>query len=175
MSSQDTQPPMLVEPTARLEAEFGAMAREYVAAGEPRDTTPLDDFTAYVTRLHRSHAGHARPGRVPQSTYWLVGGDRILGVSRLRHRLLPHLELEGGHIGYEIRPTERRRGLGTCILALTLEKARERGLMRVLITCDDDNVGSWRIIEHNGGSTYTEATSERSGKRIRQYWIDLPR
>jgi len=97
----------------------------------------------------------------------------ILGESRLRHSLTPALEHHGGHIGYVIRPSQRRKGYGTLILALTLEKARALGIQRVRITCDTDNTGSVRIIEKNGGILSAQVISERSGKLISQYWIDL--
>ncbi|MEW5867934.1 MAG: GNAT family N-acetyltransferase [Chloroflexota bacterium] len=83
------------------------------------------------------------------------------------------LDLEGRHIGYAIRPVRWRRGYGTHILALTLEKARERGLRRVLVTCDKENTASARIIEKNGGRLAGEALAERSGKPVLRYWIEL--
>jgi predicted acetyltransferase len=97
----------------------------------------------------------------------------ILGESRLRHWLTPNLEIEGGHIGYAIRPSMRRKGFGTKILALTLQKAVTFGLEKVLVTCDTHNIGSARIIEKNGGILAGYATSPRSGVQISQYWITL--
>ena len=108
------------------------------------------------------------------TTYWLVKDNEIvLGESRLRHRLTPALENEGGHIGYAIRPRQRRKGYGTCILRLTLEKARDMGLDRVLVTCDTDNLASARIIEKNGGALAGYGISPQSGIQVSQYWIDL--
>ena len=72
-----------------------------------------------------------------------------------------------------IRPSQRRRGYGTRILALTLDKARLLGLERVLVTCDDDNLGSARIIEKNGGLLASKGLSTSSGVLIRRYWIAL--
>jgi len=91
----------------------------------------------------------------------------------LRHQLTPALEHEGGHIGYDIRPSARRRGFGTLILALTLERARILGLARALLTCDTDNTASARIIERNGGALAARVVSNRTGKLISQYWIEL--
>jgi predicted acetyltransferase len=93
-----------------------------------------------------------RYGFVPYHTFWLVQDEtRILGELRLRHRLTEMLAIEGGHIGYNIRPSERRKGYGTLQLRLGLEKARGLRLTRVLVTCDDDNLPSAKIIETNGG------------------------
>jgi len=114
------------------------------------------------------------PGYVPSSTYWLVrDGRRVVARSSLRHRLNPHLEHEGGHIGYSVRPSEQRRGYGTAVCRLTLEKARTLGLERVLITCDEDNVASARIIETNGGRLENTVRARETGKLKRRYWIDL--
>ncbi|MHB8934154.1 MAG: GNAT family N-acetyltransferase, partial [Bellilinea sp.] len=93
--------------------------------------------------------------------------------SRLRHRLTPLLEEEGGHIGYDIRPSERGKGYATLLLALTLEKARESGMAGVLVTCDEDNIASARVIEKNKGQLLNTVVSQTSGKQVRRYWIDL--
>jgi len=117
---------------------------------------------------------HLPDGYVPATTYWLVrDGQRVVARSSLRHRLTPHLEREGGHIGYGVRPSERGKGYGTAVCRLTLEKARALGLPRVLITCDTDNLASARIIEKNGGVFESEARSRQTGKMKRRYWIDL--
>ena len=86
---------------------------------------------------------------------------------------MPHLEKEGGHIGYNIRPTERKKGYGTAILSLTLAKARGLGLKEVIVTCDSDNVGSLVIIEKNGGQHISTAASDHSGKQVNRYKIVL--
>ncbi|HWO44907.1 MAG TPA: GNAT family N-acetyltransferase [Methylomirabilota bacterium] len=81
----------------------------------------------------------------------------------------------GGHIGYDVRPSERRRGYGTRLLQMTLPEARRIGLTRVLITADDSNVASWRIIERNGGQCEPGLLMTESGA-LRRYWLDtLPR
>ena len=102
------------------------------------------DFPAYLLRTAEVERGTGiEPGSVPLSTYWLVNDDAfILGSSSLRHTLNPDLRDLGGNIGYKIHPLHRRKGYGTLILKLMLEKAHERGLTEVLVTCDADNIGS---------------------------------
>lgn len=164
----------LVEPTARFRTAFLAMAEEYLAAGDERYKSAFDDFSAYLVRLMNATRNVNLPlKRVPENNFWLVYDNRVLGRSRLRHRLTTDLEHEGGHIGYDIRPSERQKGYGTLILALTLEKAKDLGLNRVLLTCDRDNIGSVKIIEKNGGVLSGQAISKNSGKPISQYWIKL--
>ena len=88
--------------------------------------------------------------------------------------ILAGMMIEGGNIGYAIRPSERRKGFGTLILRLTLEKAKNIGLTRVLVTCDADNVASRKIIERNGGVLAGQVVSEHTGKLVMRYFIDAP-
>ncbi len=168
---------VLIEPTMALQDAYLSLAAECQAAGEQYSYCELaqKDFASYLAQVDAQQRGlDLLPGYVPMTTFWLVQ-DRavILGESRLRHHLSPALEVEGGHIGYMIRPAARRQGFGTLILALTLEKARLMGLRRVLVTCDTDNIGSARIIEKNGGLLDGYAVSPDSGVQISRYWIEL--
>ncbi len=162
--------PVLREPGEDLRAAFLDMATELAAAGDPR----------YLRRAEAGWPGRRerderppRPGWVPESEYCLVEHGRLLGCSRLRHWLTPALEHEGGHVGYDVRPSERRRGHGTLLLRLTCERAAARGLLRLRVTCDADNLGSIGVIENNGGVLEAEVPSRTRGVLIRQYWIDL--
>lgn len=165
----------LIDPTPDLELEFREMAAEWQEAGVDKHADASGDFAAYVETLERQKdAQELPPNRVPASTFWLVAADgRIVGTSRLRHWLVPHLEVEGGHIGYDVRPSERKQGYGTVLLALTLEKARDLGLAEVLVTCDRDNVASVRVIEKNGGREIGRGISDRTGKVVNRYRIEL--
>jgi len=98
----------------------------------------------------------------------------IVGESRFRHYVNDRLMLEGGHIGYHIRPSARQKGYGTEILRLTLRIAKDYGLERVYITCDTDNLPSAKIIEKNRGvfDTYTLSPWEEN-KQVSRYWIDI--
>jgi predicted acetyltransferase len=162
----------LVRANLALRDEFIDMAREWLGAGSERYRPAIDDFAGYIARSDRYHAGDVPEPSVPSTEYWLVNGARILGRVSVRHRLNESLAVEGGHIGYDIRPTERRKGYGTLILKLALEKAREKGIARVMVTCDSDNTGSVRIIEHNGGKLTAQRASLISGKQLNEYWIE---
>jgi predicted acetyltransferase len=164
----------LIEPTEELRPEFLAMAEEYSLAGDPRYRPALEDFHAYLRGLLDGARGIGLPpGRIPYSTFWLTSGRHPIGRSNVRHRLTPDLEDEGGHVGYDIRPSERLKGYGKLILRLTLAEARKLGLDRALLTCDTDNVASAKVIEGNGGRLRDRAVSKRSGKLISRYWIEL--
>jgi predicted acetyltransferase len=165
--------PTLISPVDDLRDAFVAMATEFADQGEPRYMVEAKDFSAYLAALRERERGEGLPaGWVSDSHFWLVDKTRILGCSRLRHRLTAALQREGGHIGYDVRPSERRKGYGTLLLRLTLERASALGITRVRVTCDADNSPSVRVIEKNGGVLDGEAVSARSGKVIRQYWIE---
>ena len=88
-------------------------------------------------------------------TFWWIEDDAdpdtYLGSISLRHALTPFLLEVGGHIGYSVRPSARRRGVATEALRQVLPHAAALGIARALVTCDVDNVGSTRVIEANGG------------------------
>lgn len=165
----------LIDPTPSLEQEFRAMAAEWRETGDDRFTDAQGDFVAYVRKLASAREARDLPaGRVPSTTFWLLAeGRRLVGTSRLRHGLVPHLEKEGGHIGYDIRPAERRKGYGTALLGLTLDKAKDLGLAEVLVTSDSDNEASLRIIRTYGGEFLGSSTSDRTGKDVYRFRILL--
>lgn len=166
---------VLADPDEKYVDALLEMAKEYLDAGEDhRYGSALDDAAGYIADLRRMASGIDLPDHlVRENTFWAVRGTRMLGQVRLRHELTEGLRIEGGHIGYDVRPSERRKGYGTEMLRLGLEKARAIGLERVMLTCDTDNIASAKIIESNGGKLTGTAASPRSGKTINQYWIEL--
>lgn len=169
----------LVEAAIEYQEQFADLAREYAALGDPREKArheeAMKDIPGHIQRLQEMPRGENLPeGIVPATTYWLVrGGRTIVATGNLRHRLTPRLEHEGGHIGYGTRPSERRKGYGTILCRLVLQKAREMGLKRVLITCDTDNVASAKIIRKNGGRLENQVVSTETGKLKDRYWVEL--
>ena len=114
-------------------------------------------------------------GFVPASTFWSVENGELIGIGNIRHRLTENLERFGGHIGYMIRRDKWGQGYGTAQLALLLEKAAKLGLECVLITCDEDNIASARVMEKNGGVWQDTIDNVIDGvpRRTKRYWIDL--
>ena len=113
---------------------------------------------------------------VPSYDYFLVDDDTFLGVIMIRVSLTDDLLNFGGNIGYGIRPYYWRQGYGTKLLELGLIKAKELiDSDKVLITCDDDNIGSYSIIEKNGGILENKVMNREMDEEFltRRYWIKL--
>jgi predicted acetyltransferase len=167
----------LVAPSVRYRDSVLDAIREFQAEGGYSAvslTSLTADFNAFVQRLlDDEDPDKVPPHFVPQTNFWLVAGDEFLGRTSLRHELNDQLRLLGGHIGYEILPSRRRQGYGTAILGLVLAKARERGLARVLVTCDADNTASRRIIEHHGGIPGDPYNPPDRSVPVLRYWIEL--
>ena len=161
--------PELVVPTAAVHRSFLDAMREFADEGrgaEDDDTMfgadlralgdrwrEPDVFASYVEQLlAEADAGAPRPaGRVACTTLWWVEGDTFLGRIAIRHRLTDRLREVGGHIGYDVRRSARRRGHATQMLRRALPIAARLGIERALVTCSADNVASRRVIESNGG------------------------
>lgn len=133
------------------------------------------DFEPYVMGLHAEAQGiDLLDGHVPCNHYWLVASGSILGVIRIRHNIESRfLREEAGHIGYDMAPRFRRRGLGSRMLAIGLKRAAIIGLKRVMISADEDNVASRNVIESNGGILDSIVQGKVFECAIARYWISL--
>ncbi len=173
--------PELITPTLRLQPAF-LEARQEWGPGTHQDGAGLnaadevdsaDGFARWVARLRREADTTVPPaeGRVHCTYWWITEDGRYLGGISLRHTLNEFLLRAGGHIGYGIRPSARGRGLATWALRSVLPHARALGLDKVLVTCDDSNIASARVIEKGGG--VLEDVRDTELGRTRRYWITL--
>jgi predicted acetyltransferase len=176
--------PVLAPPVTSVHKSFVEAMAEYAAEGRgglddnsnigtdmrtygPTWSTPAG-FERYVGALRaQALEDTPRPATfVPTTVLWWTEGDTYLGRLNIRHRLAPALiGARNGHIGYDVRPSARRRGHATAMLAAALPLALAVGLDEVLVTCDADNVASRRTIERNGG-----VPAERIDEKLR-FWI----
>jgi predicted acetyltransferase len=131
-------------------------------------------FGHYLDVLKQQARGeNLPPDHVPSTFLFAFDASRIVGRVSIRHKLNDFLLRAGGHIGYVVVPEFRRRGYATVILRLALRIAHEQlGIDRVLVTCDDDNVGSIRTIERNGGILEDVVSQRDLEKPRRRYWIE---
>ena len=172
--------PELVRPSAKYKDSFLEAVREAQASGSGLgDTLKWNlaeitaDFDRVLRDLTRYKPGNELPKGFVHSEYlWLVEGKEYLGRVSIRHTLSDRLRQFGGHIGYEVRPSARRKGHATRMLGLALRRARELGIGPVLVTCDVGNYGSRAVIEANGGVLEGEfEVPQYHDKPIRRYWI----
>ena len=167
----------LIRPLAAFEESHAAFIEEFRRNGEELVPWVLEEqcatFAEYVAWLDDCGRGVGLPpGFVANSTFWLVDQrDEIVGVVNLRHRLTPTLRDFGGHIGFGVRPSARRRGYAGEMLRLSLLEARRLGIGDVRVTCDRDNFASARTILSNGGVLDDEAYMEEHGHVVQRYWI----
>ncbi len=169
-------PPFLSQPDAAYRLSYLAALREFHAENRnlEQDAVVLSrNFENYVRHIQRQATDERRDGLVPETFFWLIDEGSYIGRMSLRHYLNERLLQFGGHIGYEIRPGKRRMGYGKTILRLGLEQARQQGITRALVTCDDDNIGSAKIIEANGGVLENIVLLNSRAVATRRYWIDV--
>lgn len=168
----------LVFPADEYIEEWYSIVKEIEDANEKMTPYALKgntyDFDEYLKNAVKNSKGIDLPeARVPNDIFLLVhnGNKRILGAIDIRYALTDYLYNYGGNIGYGIRPTERRKGYATEMLRMALDVSREKGMNRVLITCDKDNTGSARTIIKNGGILENEVLED--SKLVQRYWIAL--
>ena len=168
----------LIVPNERYLPSYTEAYSEYVENGISTysftDASSCDIFTKFDRYRNERDLP---PERVGEDKYWLVDDERshFIGEIAIRHRLNEALTQRGGHIGYGIRYSEWNRGYGTKMLALALEKAKEMRISPVLITCNDDNLASARVIEKNGFTFKDRIYVSEDGKDIltRRYWKSI--
>jgi predicted acetyltransferase len=169
--------PLLIAPDVSYHSSWLEAAAEFDGArrdGGGAEDWPLKDlgdaatFRRFVDALTKAALPETprKPEHVPCTYLWIVEGGTFLGSLAIRHELTDYLLNEGGHIGYSVRPSARRRGHAAAALAAALPIARELGITRALLTCDETNAGSRATIERNGGA-YEDT---RNGKR--RYWVE---
>lgn len=139
-----------------------------------REWQPEFSFAEHLERLRLNREGRSLPpDRVASTLLYGFVGEDIVGTVSLRHTLNDYLRWRGGHIGYAVAPPFRRRGYAGEMFRQSLDFARNVGLTRVMITCDDHNEASWRLLERAGAELEEKFYDDEEQSTARRYWLDL--
>lgn len=173
----------LIEPTEDYANEIWTLRQEIIDQNDPDQFAGCGKMQSCQTAQewielvkNGNDEKKLTGGIVPSNTYLAIRttDQRVVGVIDLRHHIdHPILGTWGGHIGYSVRPLERRKGYATEMLRLNLLRARELGIKKVLVTCDTNNQASETVIQKNGGIFDQEILVDDS--IIKRYWIIVER
>lgn len=134
----------------------------------------LNRFEDYIADFEKNRKGLGLPlGWVPSTEYWWVEGEHFIGRIDIRHRLTDALKKFGGHIGYEVRSSERKKGHATNMLKSVLLEVEKLGIKEALITCDSTNTASQKVILSVGGKLQDEIKNEDRDLPTQRYWVEL--
>jgi predicted acetyltransferase len=167
----------LIRPSKDMEQQYYDFVNDWDKHGEeivPYAARLLDmDYDTWLGNTYRNENKETcSPEWVPAHTYFLVSEDKkIIGAINIRHFLNDFLLSHGGHIGYGIRPSERRKGYAALMLSLALPVTKKLGIEKALITCDKKNIASAKTIMSNGGVLENEVL--HNGELTQRYWIEL--
>lgn len=171
---------LLLRPDESNIGQYEEYRREFLENGDSMDGTgPMRRYESaaeWLAHVRSYESAETLPeGRVLATQYLLVreSDGKLLGMLQLRHYLNDYLRKIAGHIGYSVRPSERRRGYARRMLAMALDEARALGLDRVMISCFVENEGSRRTILANGGVFDSTVWDEEDGEMLERYWITL--
>lgn len=170
----------LIEPTMKYDKQIQAYRQEFLifggsmdGCGSLRKLERTQDWIDQVESLKRPET--APPHWVPSTQYIYVRelDSKIVGVIQIRHYFNEFLEKYGGHIGYSVCPSERRKGYATQMLRAVLPKCKSLGINNVLISCVTGNEGSRKTIMNNGGVYESTVYEPEEKVYLERYWITI--
>lgn len=171
----------LAKPDLYFFDRYNEMMTEWQASGTQiapwfldRTFENLDSFAEFIRMLDNCERGNLDKKYSSTTSYFVTdenGG--LIGAASLRHYLTAAGFNTWGHIGYGVRPSERRKGCATRMLKMVLEEAKDMKIQRVLLGCHSSNIGSAKVIENCGGVLENIVPDpDDTNETIRRYWID---
>lgn len=170
----------MILPDESMREEIRAYRQAMLDAGSSMDGTGslrrLENPEDWLAQNAQYASDETVPeGKVPSTQFVCVreADGRIVGMIQVRHRFNDFLRLYGGHIGYSVRPDERRKGYASWMLDHALPYCRELGLDRIMISCLADNEASRRTILRCGGTYESTVHEPQANVDLQRYWIEL--
>lgn len=171
---------VLIRPTSEYASQIIEYRQEFLDAGDSMDGTgPLRRFEnpeEYIKICAEHEDTTTVPSHLVSATQFFFirkSDNKLVGMIQIRHRFNDYLEKYAGHIGYSVRPSERRKGYAKEMLRMTLPFCREIGIDKVMITCIDGNIGSEKTILANGGVYEYTIHEPNENKDLKRFWITL--
>ena len=170
----------LTKPAAAYAEQIASYRQEFLDSGDElhggsmlQSYSSVDKWLEWVQTL--SNPETCPTGFVVSEQYLCVRelDGCVVGMINIRYELNDYLFRIGGHIGYSVRPSERQKGYAKKQLALMLREAKERGLDRAMVSCNQENEASRRTILSNGGVMENEVWDQDDMTFVQRYWIDL--
>ena len=171
---------ILTRPTSEYASQIVEYRQEFLDAGDSMDGTGPLRRTSNPEEYIQICLDHEDPLKVPshlvpatQFFFIRKSDNKLVGMIQVRHRFNDYLERYAGHIGYSVRPCERRKGYAKKMLKMAFPFCREIGLDRVMITCADSNIGNEKTILANGGVYESTIHEPKKNEDLKRFWITL--
>lgn len=171
---------ILVKSSAEYSDQISEYRREFLDAGDSMDgcgpLRRLEDPVEYIKACHEYENPATAPSHLVTATQFFFirkSDNRVVGMLQVRHYFNDYLEKYAGHIGYSIRPSERRKGYAKAMLKESLPFCKELGLKKVLVCCTDGNIGSEKTILANGGVYESTVHEPNNNEYLKRFWITL--
>ena len=171
---------ILIKPTAEYGVQIMEYRQEFLDSGDSMDgcgpLRRLDNPTEYLKVCADYENSKTVPVDKVQATQFFCirkSDNKLVGMIQVRHHFNEYLEKYAGHIGYSVRPTERRKGYAKEMLKMALPFCKEIELDKVLISCSDSNIGSEKTILANGGVYESTVLEPNSNRFLKRFWITL--